>query len=91
MHGYGLSGLKFYADQELLLQLMSLLWTCPANDVTGHDDPKQVLSLLVVLTVGGHVLSLDVGTYPKGERGYSGKHSAPWIHVSGFHLLETGQ
>jgi hypothetical protein len=153
MHGYGLSGLKFYADQELLLQLMSLLWTCPANDVTGYDDPEQVLSLLVVLTVrarvyrrrnerfannciqevdrfgGGKVmmcpailhtgktalvhipgrcchswsswpcdvltahgqeLSLAVGTYPKGEICYSGKLSAPWIHVTGFHPLVTG-
>ena len=49
------------------------------------------LSLLVVLTVGGHVLSLAVGTHPKDKRCYSGKHSAPWIHVSGFHLLVTGR
>jgi hypothetical protein len=61
----------------------------PTNDVTGYDDPEQVLSLLVVLTVGGHVLSLAVGTYPKGERCYSGKHSAPWIHVSGMHEFEN--
>ena len=45
------------------------------------------LSILVVLTVGGHVLSLAVGIYPKGERCFSGKHSAPGYMCLGFTCL----
>jgi hypothetical protein len=42
-------------------------------------------------TVRNRLRGLAVGTYPKGEICYSGKHSAPWIHVSWFHLLVTGR
>jgi hypothetical protein len=72
------------------------LWVLNAESiiVNSHAFGQNLFSLDCTRMhefVGGHVLSLAVGTYPKGERCCSGKHSAPWIHVSGFHQRLTGR